>query len=178
MKQRSRKIYFVDRSVQGALMLRFVGYWVLCLAIMFMLLAAVPVMLAVCFPFGERPSLPQILADTWAMFWPAMAASLLVLPAVLWDLLRSMGIPPSHLKSVPKGLLKRVFLPIQYSFAFSEKATNIMMGKSQLEVWGAAMRTNLGMSGRAPSDFHPDILSKNNDIHRMRVRTTGVSNMV
>lgn len=86
--KRERTIYFVDQSVQGSLMLRFVGYWVLCLAIMFGLLAACPIILAVCFPFGQRPSVPQIVADTWGMFWPAMAASLLILPAVLWDLMR------------------------------------------------------------------------------------------
>jgi len=44
--------------------------------------------LAVCFPFGERPTLAQILTGTWATFWPAMLASLMILPAVLWDLTR------------------------------------------------------------------------------------------
>jgi len=88
MKRRQRTIYFVDRGVQGSLMLRFVGYWVLGLAVMFGLLAAYPIMLAACFPFGDRPTAVQILAGTWAMFWPAMLASLMILPAVLWDLTR------------------------------------------------------------------------------------------
>ena len=89
MKNRKRQVYLVDRSVQGYLMLRFAGYWVLCLAVMFGLLAAFPIILTVLFPFGERPTLTQILAGTWATLWPAMMASLLILPAVLWDLVRS-----------------------------------------------------------------------------------------
>ena len=69
-------------------MLRFVGYWIVCLTVMFSLLAAFPIMLAVCFPFGQRPTLTQIMVDSWSMFWPAALASLLILPAVLWDLTR------------------------------------------------------------------------------------------
>ncbi len=86
MKQKKRQMYFVDPSVQGALMLRFVGYWALFLAVMFIMLASIPVMLAVCFEFNQRPSVPRIMADTWSMFWPAMLATLLTVPAVLWDL--------------------------------------------------------------------------------------------
>jgi len=47
MRQKKRQIYYVDPSVQGALMLRFVGYWVLFLAVMFIMLTSIPVMLAV-----------------------------------------------------------------------------------------------------------------------------------
>jgi len=86
MRQKKRQIYYVDPSVQGALMLRFVGYWVLFLAVMFIMLTSIPVMLAVWFEFNERPTVPRILADTWSIFWPAMLATLLTLPAVLWDL--------------------------------------------------------------------------------------------
>ena len=53
-----------------------------------------------------------------------------------------------------------------------------MMGKSQLDVWGAAIITNLGISGRAPSVRHPEILSKKMDIHRITVLTMGVSKIV
>ena len=88
MKSNKRAIYFIDKSVQGALMIRFVGYWAVCLGVMFGMLASVPIMLAVCNLFDEPPTLGQIVADTWSLFWPSMLAALLILPAVLWDLTR------------------------------------------------------------------------------------------
>jgi len=55
---------------------------------------------------------------------------------------------------------------------------NIMRGKSQLDVWGAAIITNLGISGSVPCVCHPEILSKHMDIHRRTVLNTGVSKIV
>jgi hypothetical protein len=88
MKNNKRTINFIDKSVQGALMIRFVGYWAACLVIMFGMLASVPIMMAVCCLFDESPTLAQITYDTWKLFWPSMLAALLILPAVLWDLTR------------------------------------------------------------------------------------------
>jgi nitrogen fixation/metabolism regulation signal transduction histidine kinase len=55
---------------------------------MFGMLASVPIMMAVCCLFDEPPTLSQIMADTWSMFWPSFLAAVLILPAVLWDLMR------------------------------------------------------------------------------------------
>jgi len=88
MKDNKRTVKFIDKSVQGALLIRFIGYWVVCLGVMFGMLAAVPIMMAVCRLFDEPPTLSQIVADTWSMFWPAMLAARLILPAVLWDLIQ------------------------------------------------------------------------------------------
>lgn len=88
MNHYKRTIYFIDKSVQGALLIRLVVYWFACLGIMFVMLASVPIMMAVCGLFDEPPSLVQIAHDTWKLFWPSMLAALLILPALLWDLTR------------------------------------------------------------------------------------------
>lgn len=53
-----------------------------------------------------------------------------------------------------------------------------MMGKSQLDVCGAAIITNLGILGSFPSVCHLEILSNKMDIQRIIFRTTGVSKIV
>jgi hypothetical protein len=46
-------------------------------------------------------------------------------------------------------------LPIQHGFILKESKMARQMGKSQLEVWGAAMTTYLSWLGACPSLFHP-----------------------
>jgi hypothetical protein len=81
-KRRLRKRFFVDYRVQGALVVRVVLYWLTCLLTVMLLLfgwrmAAGPV----------RPLNSQ-LRELWTLFEPVAVASLLLLPVVIFDLLR------------------------------------------------------------------------------------------
>ena len=81
-KRRLRKRFFVDYRVQGALVVRVVLYWLTCLLTVMLLLlgwrmAAGPV----------RPLNSQ-LRELWTIFEPVAVASLLLLPVVIFDLLR------------------------------------------------------------------------------------------
>ena len=77
-----RKRFLVDYRVQGALVVRVVLYWLTCLLTVILLLlgwrmAAGPV----------RPLNVQ-LRELWSLFEPVAVASLLLLPVVIFDLLR------------------------------------------------------------------------------------------
>jgi hypothetical protein len=73
----------------------------------------------------------------------------------LLDFDLSMGMPPSRRKNRPKGQRNMPDLPIQHGFILKESKMARQMGKSQLEVWGAAMTTYLSWLGACPSLFHP-----------------------
>ena len=83
-----RKTYFVDRDVQGALALRVVGYWVAALWGVFCVLAGFPIIVTWWFDFPNAPTSASLVYQTWIDFWPAMAASLLLLPFLVRDVVR------------------------------------------------------------------------------------------
>jgi hypothetical protein len=58
------------------------------------------------------------------------------------------------------------------------KAMNSPKGKSQLEVWKAAMITHLGARGASPLTFQPHAFRHVSEIQRKTDLTTGVSNTV
>jgi len=84
----TRKRLFVDRRVQGALALRVLLYWAICLWGMYCVLAIVPIVLSFFVGFDEGPTVGQLLYRTWLGYWPSLAASLLVLPVIVWDVVR------------------------------------------------------------------------------------------
>jgi hypothetical protein len=73
---------FVDYRVQGALIVRVVLYWLICLATMAFLLLGWGMI------SGPARPLNGHLNELWALYGPAAVASLLVLPAVIFDLVR------------------------------------------------------------------------------------------
>ncbi|NIP86198.1 MAG: hypothetical protein GTO03_11765 [Planctomycetales bacterium] len=83
MSKRNRKRYFVDFQVQGALLVRTAVYWVFCLF-------GVATMLLVWRVFSE-PAAPFAvqLQELWQRFAPALVASLLLLPLVMMDTVRT-----------------------------------------------------------------------------------------
>ena len=77
-----RKRFFVDYRVQGALIVRVVLYWLMCL------LTIMLVLLSWGMIAGPARPLNAHLTELWTLHGPAAVASLLVLPAVIFDLLR------------------------------------------------------------------------------------------
>lgn len=88
MRFKRRKIQFIDKSVQGQLVVRVIGYWTLCMWGTFCLLAGVPIVLSWFVNSDGAPAASQLILQTWRMFWPALFASGLVLPLLLLDVLR------------------------------------------------------------------------------------------
>jgi hypothetical protein len=87
VNDQQRRRFLVDPKVQGSLLLRVFTYWAACLSAVFLLLAIVP--LAVCGMVVESPPpVTQLLAETCRALWPALLASLMVLPFILIDCLR------------------------------------------------------------------------------------------
>jgi hypothetical protein len=78
-----RKKLFVDTSVQGALVIRAVTYWFYCLV-------TVAFMMTCWTIFASRPtSSLDLLRQVWGQCGPAFIASLLLLPLVIVDCLRT-----------------------------------------------------------------------------------------
>jgi hypothetical protein len=80
--QRTRKQFFVDPKVQGALILRVVLYWIVCVvAIVLMLL---------CWRITTGPARMFYLHfdDMWFHYGPVLVASFLLLPLVIYDIVR------------------------------------------------------------------------------------------
>lgn len=78
----TRKQLFVDPKVQGALVFRVVTYWVVCVATMAIML--------LCWRMLTGPArLPYThLDDMWFHFGPALIASFILLPVVIYDIVR------------------------------------------------------------------------------------------
>ncbi len=82
MGKNQRKKLFVDRKVQGTLLLRVVLYWIYCLAAVILLVACWAVI-------TEKPASSTELFQRLAVHYaPGILASFLLLPIVLWDFLR------------------------------------------------------------------------------------------
>lgn len=77
-----RKRLFVDYRVQGALIVRVGLYWLMCLLTITLLLLGWGMIAGPVRPLNAR------LSELWALHGSAAVASLLLLPAVIFDLLR------------------------------------------------------------------------------------------
>jgi hypothetical protein len=88
MRNSPRKKTFIDRSVQGKLIVRVVCYWILCLFGAFCVLAATPILLSCFVPSPAAPTPDQLVLQTWRTFWPTFFASGLVLPLLILDVVR------------------------------------------------------------------------------------------
>jgi len=101
MAQVKRRQVFVDRNVQGGLMLRVAGYWFFCLISVLMM-----VMVWTVFT-GPRMSGGDLIGTLWTRYAPALVASLLLLPLVVCDAIRF-----SHRFAGPivrlRGALRRI----------------------------------------------------------------------
>ena len=78
----TRKQIFVDPKVQGALVFRVIAYWVVCvMTIAIMLL---------CWRMLTGPARMPLthLDDMWFHFGPALIASFILLPLVIYDIVR------------------------------------------------------------------------------------------
>ncbi len=82
MAKPERKKLFVDPSVQGALLKRIVLYWVFCL-----LFITVPLLIGKTFTEPDRLFFEQF-GSLWSQYWPVLFTSLLLLPFVLYDVLK------------------------------------------------------------------------------------------
>ena len=77
-----RRIFFIDSKVQGALMVRVVVYWVYCLF-------TISLMLVWWDLFAGPPRrFMTVLTEVYQRFAPAAAASMLIVPLVIMDVLR------------------------------------------------------------------------------------------
>ncbi|MGI8979677.1 MAG: hypothetical protein ACR2FY_10650 [Pirellulaceae bacterium] len=77
-----RRIFLVDSKVQGALMVRVAAYWVYCLFTITLMLVWWDM-----FAGPPRPFM-LVLGDVYQRFAPGAAASFLILPLVVMDVLR------------------------------------------------------------------------------------------
>ncbi|MEI8376050.1 MAG: hypothetical protein WCJ35_24790 [Planctomycetota bacterium] len=82
-KYKLRKRFFVDYRVQGALAVRVVLYWLMCLLMITLLLLGWGMVTG-----PVRRPINAHLTELWALYGSAAVASLLLLPAVIFDLLR------------------------------------------------------------------------------------------
>jgi hypothetical protein len=81
-RNRARKQLFVDPKVQGALVLRVVLYWAVCLA------AITQVLLCWRIACGPIVSISTHFQEMWLQFGPAVIVSLLLLPVVAYDIVQ------------------------------------------------------------------------------------------
>ena len=77
-----RKRFFIDYRVQGALIVRVVLYWLMCLLTMMFLLLGWGMIAGPVRPLSAH------LTELWGVYGPAAVASLLLLPVVIFDLVR------------------------------------------------------------------------------------------
>jgi hypothetical protein len=81
-EKRKRKQLFVDPKVQGALMLRVVLYWVVCVVTITLMLLCWRIVTGPARPFYTH------FDDMWFHFGPALVASFLLLPLVVYDIVQ------------------------------------------------------------------------------------------
>jgi len=77
-----RRQLFVDNKVQGALVMRCITYWFLCLMTVTLMLLCWRVLT------GPARMFYRHLDDMWFHFGPALVASLILLPIVVIDIIR------------------------------------------------------------------------------------------
>jgi len=81
-KKFARKRLWVDPSVQGTLILRVVLYWIVCLVTVTLMVLCWRVVTGPARPFYTH------FDDMWFYYGPALVASFLLLPLVIFDILR------------------------------------------------------------------------------------------
>jgi hypothetical protein len=81
-QKRKRRQLFVDREVQGALVLRAAGYWLFCLLTVTLMVLCWGVLT------GPRAPATVVLGRLLSNYAPALLASLILLPIVLVDCTR------------------------------------------------------------------------------------------
>ena len=81
-KRSLRKRLIADIQVQGALIVRVVVYWLLCLLAIGTLLLLWRMVVRPLSPFDQQ------LHDLWSLYRPAAVVSLLLLPIIVLDMLR------------------------------------------------------------------------------------------
>lgn len=79
---------YVNKGIQGALVRRIAAYWVACSWGIFCVLAGFPIGVTLALGVPNGPTVSSLLFQTWLDFWPSLLASMLVLPVIVWDLLR------------------------------------------------------------------------------------------
>ena len=78
-----RRKLFVDSQVQGALLFRAFLYWLVCVGLMTAMLACWQ-----AFSGPDDQTLAGVFVNLWLNYAPALVVSLLVLPLVLFDVVR------------------------------------------------------------------------------------------
>ncbi len=81
-KKKMRKRLFVDLKVQGALVLRVVSYWIVCVTTLALMLLCWQILT------GPAQMFHAHLDEMWGYCGPALAASFVLLPLVLVDVVR------------------------------------------------------------------------------------------
>ena len=77
-----RSLFFVDRKVQGALVIRTAIYWMFCLFSMSLMLICWNACTGPAKPFAEH------VADLYLRYGPALLASFMVMPVAAMDVVR------------------------------------------------------------------------------------------
>ena len=82
MRHHVRQRFFVDRKIQLTMVSRVVAYWLFCLLSVWLML--------VCWEIatGRPSSSGELIGGVWSRFGPALIASILLVPLVVWDCLR------------------------------------------------------------------------------------------
>ena len=83
-----RQRLFVDKSVQGALVRRVAMYWIVACWGIFCVLAGFPIGVTLAIGAQDGLTVGSLLYQSWLDFWPSLIASFIVLPVIVWDLLR------------------------------------------------------------------------------------------
>jgi hypothetical protein len=83
-----RQRLYVDKGVQGALVRRVAMYWVVACWGIFCVLAGFPIGVTLAIGAQDGLTVGSLIYQAWLDFWPSLVASFLVLPVIVWDLLR------------------------------------------------------------------------------------------
>ncbi len=81
-RKRSRQRYFVDPQVQGALILRVILYWIVCVATITLMLLGWRIV------SGPARLFQNHFDAMWFLYGPALIASFVLLPLVVFDIVR------------------------------------------------------------------------------------------
>jgi hypothetical protein len=142
--ERKRTRIFVDPKVQGALALRVVLYWIVCIL-------AVAVMLF-CWELLTAPvrELSTRLNDMWFYYGPALVASFLLLPLVVIDIIRI-----SHRFAGPLVRMRAATALKSWANSSQKSSSRKLIGATRRSV---SARTTSGwnsprISTRSPRDF-------------------------
>jgi len=86
-RNESRSKVYVDRKVQGALVRRQIIYLLTWMYAIFCLLAGVPIIVGAVLMGGDF-AITDVLRATWIQFWPVAFAAGVLLPALIYDIIR------------------------------------------------------------------------------------------